>query len=56
VHTGFIAQQAPSLGPSPLAVPDEARVILAALLGDASFRLTAFEVPEPYASIGSWQN
>ena len=34
----------------------DARFVLAALLGDSSFRLTAFEVPEPYASIGAWRN
>jgi len=56
LHTGFLSEQAESLVAPELAPGDEAAVILAALLGDAEFRLTAFEIPEPYASIGSWQN
>ncbi|MFM9885747.1 MAG: acetyl/propionyl/methylcrotonyl-CoA carboxylase subunit alpha [Burkholderiales bacterium] len=56
LHTGFIAQQASQLALPEPDVHEEASVIVAALLGDARFRLTAFEVPEPYASIGAWQN
>ena len=56
LHTGFIAQNAAQLTAPALAAPDEARVVLAALLGDPGFGLAAFGVPEPYASIGSWHN
>jgi propionyl-CoA carboxylase alpha chain/3-methylcrotonyl-CoA carboxylase alpha subunit/acetyl-CoA/propionyl-CoA carboxylase biotin carboxyl carrier protein len=56
LHTGFIAEQASALAAATLSGGDEAEVVLAALLGDAGFRLTAFGVPEPYASIGDWHN
>ena len=56
LHTGFLTDQLATLMPAPLAKGEEAAVILAAMLGNADFRLSAFEVPEPYASIGSWQN
>ena len=56
LHTGFLTDHAEGLMPPALTGEEETAVISTALLGDADFRVSAFEVPEPYASIGSWQN
>ncbi len=56
LHTGFLTDHAESLMPPELTAEEETAVILTALLGDADFRISAFEVPEPYASIGAWHN
>ena len=56
LHTGFLTQEAGDLaGPA----PDEgerAAALLAAAMADPDFRRIAFDVPEPYASIGRWRN
>jgi len=56
LHTGFVEQHAPELasGPPEPALRDAA--IVAAALGFHEFRALAFDVPEPYASIGGWRN
>lgn len=55
LHTGFLTEYAQDLLPPDL--PEQAAAAtLAALLADPQFRRAAFEVPEPYASIGQWHN
>jgi propionyl-CoA carboxylase alpha chain/3-methylcrotonyl-CoA carboxylase alpha subunit/acetyl-CoA/propionyl-CoA carboxylase biotin carboxyl carrier protein len=56
LDTGFIAREAASLAPPAPPAGEEAAAILAALSGNVDFRLAAYEVPEPYASIGAWHN
>ena len=56
LHTGFVKQHAAGLRSKP---PDTAATdaaAIAAALGFRAFRNTAFDVPEPYASIGRWRN
>jgi propionyl-CoA carboxylase alpha chain/3-methylcrotonyl-CoA carboxylase alpha subunit/acetyl-CoA/propionyl-CoA carboxylase biotin carboxyl carrier protein len=56
LHTGFLPQEAENLA-TPEPEPDaEIAAILAAAFTDVDFRRLAFEVPEPYASIGFWRN
>jgi propionyl-CoA carboxylase alpha chain/3-methylcrotonyl-CoA carboxylase alpha subunit/acetyl-CoA/propionyl-CoA carboxylase biotin carboxyl carrier protein len=56
LHTGFLSAEADSL--TVPAAPDAELVtaIVPAMLGKRDFRALAFEVPEPYASIGDWRN
>jgi propionyl-CoA carboxylase alpha chain/3-methylcrotonyl-CoA carboxylase alpha subunit/acetyl-CoA/propionyl-CoA carboxylase biotin carboxyl carrier protein len=55
LHTGFLGQYATELQPA--ARPTQAAIAaLAALLGEPGFRQAAFNVPEPYATIGAWRN
>jgi propionyl-CoA carboxylase alpha chain/3-methylcrotonyl-CoA carboxylase alpha subunit/acetyl-CoA/propionyl-CoA carboxylase biotin carboxyl carrier protein len=54
-HTGFLAENAEALG-APESDPTLAVAAIAAALSQPSFRRTALETPEPYASIGSWRN
>jgi propionyl-CoA carboxylase alpha chain/3-methylcrotonyl-CoA carboxylase alpha subunit/acetyl-CoA/propionyl-CoA carboxylase biotin carboxyl carrier protein len=56
VHTAFLQEHAAQLAAPPCAEEQQAAAAFALLLGDADFRRTAFDVPEPYASIGSWEN
>ncbi|HLG88613.1 MAG TPA: biotin carboxylase N-terminal domain-containing protein [Alphaproteobacteria bacterium] len=56
LHTGFLAQEAADLAAPPLASEEETAAILAAAFSDPDFRRIAFEIPEPYASIGYWRN
>ena len=56
LNTGFLVDHSKDLMPVVLSEEEETLVISTALLGDSDFRISAFEVPEPYASIGSWQN
>ncbi|MSO72250.1 MAG: ATP-grasp domain-containing protein [Rhodospirillaceae bacterium] len=56
LHTGFIGEQSADLAPPALAPSEEAAAVLTALFDDADFRRAAFDVPEPYASIGAWRN
>jgi propionyl-CoA carboxylase alpha chain/3-methylcrotonyl-CoA carboxylase alpha subunit/acetyl-CoA/propionyl-CoA carboxylase biotin carboxyl carrier protein len=56
LHTGFLKQHADELQPR---TPDEVTTdaaAIAAALGFRNFRNVAFDVPEPYASIGRWRN
>jgi propionyl-CoA carboxylase alpha chain/3-methylcrotonyl-CoA carboxylase alpha subunit/acetyl-CoA/propionyl-CoA carboxylase biotin carboxyl carrier protein len=55
LHTGFLTQHAASLQPVVLAA-EAAAAAVAALLAEPAFRQAAFDVPEPYASIGAWCN
>jgi hypothetical protein len=55
LHTGFLSEYAEELLPRD-APGAAAAATLAALLADPEFRRAAFEVPEPYASIGPWHN
>jgi propionyl-CoA carboxylase alpha chain/3-methylcrotonyl-CoA carboxylase alpha subunit/acetyl-CoA/propionyl-CoA carboxylase biotin carboxyl carrier protein len=54
-HTGFLADNAEALG-APESDPTLAVAAIAAALSQPSFRRTALETPEPYASIGPWRN
>jgi propionyl-CoA carboxylase alpha chain/3-methylcrotonyl-CoA carboxylase alpha subunit/acetyl-CoA/propionyl-CoA carboxylase biotin carboxyl carrier protein len=56
LHTGFVVEHAADLKPPELDPTDRAAVLLAAALGIDEFRRIAYEVPEPYASIGPWRN
>jgi propionyl-CoA carboxylase alpha chain/3-methylcrotonyl-CoA carboxylase alpha subunit/acetyl-CoA/propionyl-CoA carboxylase biotin carboxyl carrier protein len=56
LHTGFLAAHAADLVSPPLAAQEQVAVAIAAALSDPDFRRTAFEVPEPHASIGYWRN
>jgi propionyl-CoA carboxylase alpha chain/3-methylcrotonyl-CoA carboxylase alpha subunit/acetyl-CoA/propionyl-CoA carboxylase biotin carboxyl carrier protein len=56
LHTGFLAQEASNLAAPELPVEEETAAILAAAFSDPDFRRIAFEIPEPYASIGFWRN
>ena len=56
LNTGFLVDHSKDLMPVVLSEEEETLVISTALLGDSDFRISAFEVPEPYASIGPWQN
>ncbi|MBS0577891.1 MAG: ATP-grasp domain-containing protein [Proteobacteria bacterium] len=55
LHTGFLAQHAVAL--RPVESPAEAAAAaVAALLAEPAFHQVAFAVPEPYATIGPWNN
>jgi propionyl-CoA carboxylase alpha chain/3-methylcrotonyl-CoA carboxylase alpha subunit/acetyl-CoA/propionyl-CoA carboxylase biotin carboxyl carrier protein len=56
LDTGFIAREAARLAAPAPSAGEGAAAILAALSGNVDFRLAAYEVPEPYASIGAWHN
>ena len=56
LHTGFLAEQSAALAPPAAEANELAAALIAAALGDSDFRRTAFEIPEPHASIGSWTN
>jgi propionyl-CoA carboxylase alpha chain/3-methylcrotonyl-CoA carboxylase alpha subunit/acetyl-CoA/propionyl-CoA carboxylase biotin carboxyl carrier protein len=56
LNTGFLADEAGSLAPSPALDAELATAVIAALLAKNDFRRLAFGVPEPYASIGDWRN
>ena len=56
LHTGFITQHAADLKAPELDPTDRAAVLLAAALSVDEFRRVAYEVPEPYASMGAWRN
>ena len=56
LHTGFLTQEAANLAAPTISEGEETAVLLAAAFADSYFRRTAFEVPEPYGSIGFWRN
>jgi propionyl-CoA carboxylase alpha chain/3-methylcrotonyl-CoA carboxylase alpha subunit/acetyl-CoA/propionyl-CoA carboxylase biotin carboxyl carrier protein len=56
LHTGFLTQEAAELATPAPEGDEEVAAILAAALADVDFRRLAFEIPEPYASIGFWRN
>ena len=56
LHTGFIAQEAAQLLAPQVCVREDVAAVVAALIGDTDFRTSVLDTPEPYASIGSWNN
>jgi propionyl-CoA carboxylase alpha chain/3-methylcrotonyl-CoA carboxylase alpha subunit/acetyl-CoA/propionyl-CoA carboxylase biotin carboxyl carrier protein len=56
LHTGFLAQEAAALETPEAKGDEELAAILAAAFADVDFRRLAFEIPDPYASIGHWRN
>ncbi|MEQ8234201.1 MAG: biotin carboxylase, partial [Gammaproteobacteria bacterium] len=56
LHTGFVAEHADALGTPRLDADQRAAVVIAAALGVDDFRRLAWDIPEPYASIGAWRN
>jgi len=56
LHTGFLTQHAHDLTPPRDDTPVAIAGLIAAALGDRSFRDLAFGIPEPHASIGFWRN
>lgn len=56
LHTGFVTEQAEALAPPVLEETEQAEALIAAALGFREFCQLAFDVPDPYASIGHWRN
>jgi propionyl-CoA carboxylase alpha chain/3-methylcrotonyl-CoA carboxylase alpha subunit/acetyl-CoA/propionyl-CoA carboxylase biotin carboxyl carrier protein len=56
LHTGFVPEHAAALAAPALSAEIEAALFVAAALGDKNFRRSAYDVPEPHASIGAWRN
>lgn len=56
LHTGFVVEHAEALAAAPATAQERVAAIVAAALEDVEFRSTAFDVPEPYASMGGWRN
>ena len=56
LHTGFVTEHADTLGVPVLDADARAAVVIAAALGVDDFRRLAYDIPEPYASIGAWRN
>ena len=56
LHTGFVTEHADTLGVPVLDADARAAVVIAAALGVDDFRRLAYDIPEPYASIGGWRN
>ncbi len=56
IHTDFIPQHSGNLAPPPLTKEQRDLLLTAAALSNREFTDRAFNVPEPYASLGSWRN
>lgn len=56
LSTAFVTDYASQLRPDPISSETQHAAVLAGALADADFRRIAFDVPEPYASIGAWRN
>ena len=56
IHTGFVTEHAADLALPSAALEDRDAAIIAAALSSREFRALAFDIPEPYASIGGWRN
>lgn len=56
LHTGFVVEHAGALAGSRASPRERVASIVAAALDDVDFRRTAFDIPEPYASMGGWRN
>jgi propionyl-CoA carboxylase alpha chain/3-methylcrotonyl-CoA carboxylase alpha subunit/acetyl-CoA/propionyl-CoA carboxylase biotin carboxyl carrier protein len=56
LHTGFLDDHAAALAPEPVGADTAAVALAAAALADADVRRTAFDIPEPYASLGGFRN
>lgn len=56
IHTGFITLHAEKLRLPPLDKHERNLLLAAAALSSREFTDPAFDVPEPYATIGQWRN
>jgi len=56
LHTGFLTEHAAALTAPAVPAEIEAALLAVAALGDKDFRRSAFDVPEPHATIGAWRN
>lgn len=56
LHTGFIPQHAKDLNPPALSEEERNLLLAAAALSNREFTDPAFQVPEPYKSLGNWRN
>lgn len=56
LHTGFLSAEVDSLTARPAPNAELVTAIIPAMLAKHDFRALAFDVPEPYASIGDWRN
>jgi propionyl-CoA carboxylase alpha chain/3-methylcrotonyl-CoA carboxylase alpha subunit/acetyl-CoA/propionyl-CoA carboxylase biotin carboxyl carrier protein len=56
LHTGFIEANAKALAVAPLDANDADALAAAFALADDSFRRSAFDIPEPWASMGAFRN
>jgi len=56
LHTGFVAEHADALAPAPVEARLRDRILIAAALGQRTFRDAITLVEEPYASMAGWRN
>ncbi len=56
IHTGFIPLHAEDLSQRPLGEIERNLLLTAAAFSNREFTDPAFNIPEPYASIGNWRN
>jgi len=56
VHTGFIPEHVQDLSPPVLSEGERNLLLAATALSNRELSDLAFQVPEPYASIGNWRN
>ena len=56
VHTGFIPEHSQDLSPTVLSEGERNLLLAAAALSNRELSDPAFQVPEPYASLGNWRN
>ena len=56
IHTGIISRHSGDLSPPPLSEEQRNLLLAAAALSSREFTDPAFNVPEPYASLGDWRN
>ncbi len=56
LDTDFLPRYARDLASTPPPAVEMAAVALAALMTDDNFRRSAFDVPEPHATMGHWRN
>jgi propionyl-CoA carboxylase alpha chain/3-methylcrotonyl-CoA carboxylase alpha subunit/acetyl-CoA/propionyl-CoA carboxylase biotin carboxyl carrier protein len=56
LHTGFLVEHAPALGPQSLAVQERIDILIAAAMSNPGLQRLIDDVPEPYALAGGWRN
>jgi 3-methylcrotonyl-CoA carboxylase alpha subunit len=56
LHTGFVTEHADALSPAPVDEHLQDRILIAAALGQRTFRDAIAVVVEPYASMAGWRN
>ena len=56
LHTGFVTEHADALSPAPVDEHLRDRILIAAALGQRTFRDAIAAVGEPYASMAGWRN